>query len=211
MDQPLGRKWVKGKIPDFFTQVQKRAMNTPSPNQYQKNLQVIGKEKKFFWSKLDRTSEIDTIMKKNKTGPSPFSYNPEQIKSRKKIFQSKLERNGFIEDAKARGKDTPAPYIVKYTRIEPRVMGSGFLPSKKTNMDPIKKKNVPDMGTYTTDKSFEKVIKRIRHTSIPKYKIPSVQDVQLKRKKYVPGVGSYNWDKCFDHTTRAPLFRKGKY
>lgn len=36
MDKPLGRKWVKGKIPDFWDMIKKRAQKTPSPDHYQK-------------------------------------------------------------------------------------------------------------------------------------------------------------------------------
>lgn len=211
MDKPLGRKWVKTKIPTFFDMVKKRAEKTPSPTQYQKDLVLTGKVKHFFWSKLPRNTEIDMIMKIKKTGPSPFSYNPEEIKSRSKIFQSKLDRNGFIEDARARANESPPPYDAKYTYVEPRSKGRGFLPTKKDNLEPIKKKQGPDCGSYSPETSFLKTIKRVRTTSISKYNIPLIQDTKVKRKKWVPGAGTYNWEKSFDISTRAPLFKKGKY
>lgn len=36
MDKPLGKKWVKNNIPDFWDMVKKRSMKTPSPDHYQK-------------------------------------------------------------------------------------------------------------------------------------------------------------------------------
>jgi hypothetical protein len=35
-DKPRVRKWVKNKLPDFFSMIKKRAQNTPSPDHYQK-------------------------------------------------------------------------------------------------------------------------------------------------------------------------------
>lgn len=137
-DEPLGRKWIKGKVPDFWDAVRKRALKTPSPDHYQKNVNMMGKKGKIFVSKLPRTTEIDMIFKNKKSGPSPFSYNPKPARSKKALFNSKLERNGFIEDAKARGKDSPSPYNAKFTQVKPRLQGRSFLPTKKTNMDPIK-------------------------------------------------------------------------
>jgi len=150
-------------------------------------------------------------MKQKKNGPSPFSYNPMQVKSKKAVFSSKLDRSGFIEDARARSKENPAPYKVKYSQVQKRLKGRGFLPTKKTNMDPIKKVKDPDMGSYTTDKAYFKIAKRVRSTSISKYNIPRLQDLKIKQKKYIPGVGSYKWEDKFDKITRAPLFKKGKY
>jgi hypothetical protein len=83
-------------------------------------------------------------MKNNKSGPSPFSYNPNPVKSKRKFFHSKLDRFGFIEDARARGADSPPPYVVKYSQVEERLKGRGFLPTKKDSLEPIKKKDGPD-------------------------------------------------------------------
>lgn len=151
------------------------------------------------------------IFKQKKAGPSPFSYNPQPIKSKNKGFHSKLDRSGFIEDARARSKDSPPPYTANFNYIKPRIRGRPFLPTKKTNLEPIKKGTGPDCGSYTIDKSFDKTVKRVRATSISKYNIPLIQDLIVKRRKWVPGVGSYKWEKSFDSSTRAPLFKKGKY
>lgn len=150
-------------------------------------------------------------MKKYKTGPSPVSYKPEHIKSRRKIYHSKLDRSGFIEDARARANDSPPPYNAKYELIKPRIKGRGFYPTKKDNMEPIKKKNEPSPGSYTIDKGYEKTIKKIRAASISKYNLPQLQDLTVKRKKIIPGVGTYKWENSFDKITRPPLFKKGKY
>ena len=83
----------------------------------------MGKAKKFYFSKLPRTTEIDLIFKTKKNGPTPFSYNPNPIKSKRKFFSSKLDRTGFIEDALARANDSPPPYTAKYTLVQPRLKG----------------------------------------------------------------------------------------
>jgi hypothetical protein len=176
------------------------------------NLVTIGHKNKFFASKLPRTTEIDVIMKKHKSGPSPCSYNPSQVQSRGRIFQSKLDRNGFIEDARARANETPPPYNPEHSPIQPRLKGIPFLPTKKDAFAPIKKINKPDMGSYTMDKAFERTTKRIRTTSFStKYKIPLIQDHKVNLKKWIPGAGAYKWEAQFDKTTRPPLRRKGKY
>ena len=36
MDKPRGRKWVNANLPDMFTEIKKRAQQTPSPDHYQK-------------------------------------------------------------------------------------------------------------------------------------------------------------------------------
>ena len=175
------------------------------------NMKIMGQNAKFHASKLARKTEIDEIFKKKKSGPSPVSYKPQQIKSKKGVFNSKLHRSGFIEDAKARSKDSPAPYTVNYTQVKPRIRGRSFLPTKKTNMDPIKKVSKPDMGSYKTESAYLKTKKRVRVPSMIKNNIPMIQDLKIKQTKNIPGVGSYQWDKSFNHSTRAPLFRKGRY
>jgi hypothetical protein len=176
------------------------------------NLVALGHKNRFFASKLPRTTEIDVIMKKQKSGPSPCSYNPSQVQSRGRIFQSKLDRNGFIEDARARANETPPPYNPEHRPIEPRLKGISFLPTKKDAFAPIKKTNKPDMGSYTLDKALERTSKRIRTTSFSsKYNIPLIQDHKVKLKKWIPGAGAYKWEAQFDKTTRPPLRKKGKY
>lgn len=212
MDKPTGRKWAKGNLPDFLTLVKKRAQMTPSPVHYQKNVQLIGRSKKFYMSKLPRTTEIDLIFKRKKDGPSPASYNPKEIRSTKKLFQSKLERNGFIEDAKARAGDSPPPYDAKYTLTEPRMKGRQFLPTKKDLLGPIKKINSgPECCTYTIDNAYNKTVKRVKIASISKYNLPLIQDMKVKLKGWVPGAGAYKWENSYDKTTRPPMFKKGKY
>ena len=127
------------------------------------------------------------------------------------LFHSKLDRDGFIEDARARANDSPPPYDAKFLLVQPRLKGRGFLPSKKTSFDPIKKSQEPDCGTYTTDKAFSKIVKRIKVASISKYNLPQIQELEVKKKKWVPGAGSYQWEKCFNKISRVPMFRKGKY
>lgn len=211
MDKPQWRKWVKNKLPDFWSLVKKRSQQTPSPDHYQKNVQLIGRNKKFYTSKLPRETEIDIIFKTKKAGPTPFSYNPHQIKSKGAFFSSKLDRNGFIEDAKARANDSPPPYVAKYSLVQPRLQGRGFYPTKKDSFAPIKKTKDPDWGSYDTKNGYEKTIKRIRIASFSKYNLPLIQDLKVKDKKWVPAPGQYKWENSFDKSTRAPLFRKGKY
>lgn len=171
----------------------------------------MGKNAKFFASKLPRKTEIDEIVKNKKHGPSPVTYKPREVKSRRSVFSSKLDRSGFIEDARARSKESPPPYKVNFSQVKPRLKGMGFLPGKKTNLDQIKKINKPDMGSYNGDVSYLKTIKRIKVPSMVQNNIPKMQDRIVKQSKGVPGVGHYQWEKSFDNSTRAPLFRKGRY
>lgn len=184
---------------------------TPSPDHYQKSTELMGKNKRFFASKLERNTEIDMIFKKKNTSPSPFSYDPKEPKSRRNVFSSKLDRDGFIEDAKARANDSPPPYDVNFTTVRERLRGRTFYPMKKDNLEPIKKKPGPDMGSYTADKAFNKIIKRVKVASFSKYNIPLVMDAKVKQKKWVPGAGTYQWEKSFEKTTKHPFFKKGKF
>lgn len=194
MDKPRGRKWIEAKLPDMFTEITKRARQIPSPDHYQKNLQVIGQNKKFYSSKLPRTTEIDMIFKTKKAGPTPFSYNPNPIKSRRKFFSSKLDRSGFIEDARARANDSPPPYVAKYTLVQPRL--KGLVKSTATGI--IKQPKNPECCAYNPEKGLNLTVKRIRATSISKYVLPLIQDLKIKHKKLIPGVGSYKWENSFE-------------
>jgi len=81
---------------------------------------------------------------KKRDSPSPFSYKPEHFKSRRGLFRSKLDRDGFIDEAKACANDSPPPYSSNYTLVYPRLRGRPFYPTKKDNIEPIKKKDGPD-------------------------------------------------------------------